>query len=124
MKRSVMVVMAVLLALGGFAGCSEKNTTYSNSDEVIRVKVGQEFVISLESNPSTGYSWDEVVSAPWLKMLGKSYKADEPVLMGSGGVELFRYKASAKGTATIVLGYKRPWESGAGQQRTFSVEAN
>jgi predicted secreted protein len=77
----------------------------------IEAVVGQDFVIALESNPSTGYSWRLAKPLPgMLKLQDKKYIAAEPQLIGSGGKEEWTFKAVRRGKATIVFEYVRPWE--------------
>ena len=125
MKRLFWIVLSLVVILGLVAGCagaSAEEKIFTNSDEVIRVKAGEEFVISLEANPTTGYSWVAASPASWLEFLGKTYVAGEPAMLGSGGKEELRFKASAKGSTTITLGYGRSWEATAIEQKTFEVE--
>jgi len=124
MKKCGLLLVSAVMALSLVLGCSVSTRTYTNPDNVIRAKVGQEFVISLKSNPTTGYSWEALSPASWLQPLGKTYKADEPVLIGSGGVENFRFKALGKGTTSITFGYSRPYAATAVETKTFSVEVN
>ena len=81
-------------------------------NEPIEVEVGQEFVIALESSPSTGYRWrfinplDEEV----LELVGSEYKGPEDERMGVGGEEILTFRAVSQGTTRISLSYERPWE--------------
>ena len=84
------------------------------TDELSRIDavVGQSFVIALDSNPTTGFSWRLASSLPrMLKLQGKRYIPDEPQLIGSGGTEEWTFKAVRSGRATIVFEYVRPWDN-------------
>lgn len=78
----------------------------------IDVTVGQEFTISLQSNPTTGYLWrfakppDEKL----LKLVRTQYKAPQSKLVGAGGIEVWTFKALAEGKTPLELNYQRPWE--------------
>lgn len=98
---------------GGGAG-GGGGTVYTDTSETIRAKVGQEFTIALESNPTTGYSWqlagdlDEEI----VEEIGSEY-VQEPgseEMVGAGGTEYWTFKASGAGETTISLEYVRPWE--------------
>jgi inhibitor of cysteine peptidase len=124
MKKFIIALMVMLVVLG-LAGCNKASAevkTFTDTGEVIQVKSGEEFIISLPANPTTGYTWEAVLTASWLQQVDKTYIPDEPVLTGSGGVEEFRFKTLDKGSTTITLNYARPWESTAIEQKTFTVE--
>ncbi len=79
----------------------------------IEANVGQEFTITLESNPSTGYQWQlaKALDEGIVKLVGTKYKASETGLIGAGGTEVWTFKAVGDGTTEISLMYMRPWES-------------
>lgn len=121
MKKTLFCFISAILLLAGCAA-SSSSAVYTDPDKTIRVNVGQEFTISLEANPTTGYTWDALSPASWLQMVEKSYKADEPVLVGSGGVENFRFKALGQGKTVVNFVYKRSWETTSLEQKSFTVE--
>ncbi|MBN2131081.1 MAG: protease inhibitor I42 family protein [Sedimentisphaerales bacterium] len=96
--------------------------------ETIEVTVGQNFVISLQSNPTTGYSWELTSPLPtWLVLVGSEYipAPTDPPMVGSGGVEEWTFRANAAGTATITFEYRRPWEKdqSPAERKTFVIVA-
>jgi len=96
--------------------------------EQMEVTVGQHFVISLESNPSTGYSWELTSPLPaWLELIGSEYTPipPDPPAPGSGGVEEWTFRANAAGTTTLTLAYRQPWatDEPPAQQKTFVIVA-
>jgi len=80
---------------------------------LIEVKVGQEFNITLNSNPTTGYQWQlaKRLNETILQLVGSVYKPSGSGLIGSGGTEIWTFKAVSSGTAGISLKYVRPWET-------------
>lgn len=89
----------------------------------VALGVGQTLVLTLKSNPTTGYKWqiaelDEAV----LKGTSQEYKADQPVLLGSGGNEVWQFQAQSSGSTTLRLEYRRPWEEDVEPFQTFSVQ--
>jgi inhibitor of cysteine peptidase len=78
--------------------------------QLIVVSPGQTFDIVLPSNPSTGYRWDLVreLDANLLQRVEQTYIAEQPVLPGSGGVDVWTFSAIATGETTIELGYYPP----------------
>ena len=92
----------------------------------VDVQVGDKFTISLEANPSTGYSWeltgpldDKVVVE-----LGSDHQPGQGTGVGVPGQQLFRFQGVGKGTATIGLQYVRPWENGVPPAKTSEFTVN
>ena len=84
-------------------------------------------VVTLESNPSTGYGWEQVEDqGSILEQIGeaefKPAETGEPPLVGAGGSEIFHFKAAGAGQTTLQLVYHRSWEEGVEPLRTFSIE--
>lgn len=80
--------------------------------ETKAVNVVQSFTLELDANPTTGYLW-ELVSISDLRVLelmDHHYKPHHPILHGSGGTDVWRFKGLKPGKATISLAYNRPWE--------------
>jgi inhibitor of cysteine peptidase len=115
-----MVLLVSLLAIG----CSSSVTANTDPDKTIHVKVGEEFIIELKSNPTTGYDWEYTSVYEWIQLMDKNYEADTPVLTGSGGTDIFTFKAHGEGTATLDFVYKRSWETTSAEQKTFTVEVS
>ena len=122
MKKLLIVVAVVAIFL--VAGCAGGVKTYTDSGQTINVGVNQEFMIALDSNPTTGYVWHESYDDSLLQLVGKSYemgKAAKQGAVGAGGVEYFRFKALKTGKTEITLVYKRPWEEERLYEKVFTV---
>jgi predicted secreted protein len=92
----------------------------------IELELGTLLVVTLESNPSTGYRWEVTENNDSvLKQFGQTeYKpaeTSEPPLVGAGGWEIFRFKAVSAGHTTLELVYRRPWED-AEPLKIFSIQ--
>lgn len=87
--------------------------------------VGQDIVMSLAGNPTTGYSWDvKDIKGDAVERVGEvKYKADAhpPGMVGVGGGFTAKFKAAKPGKATVTLEYRRPWEKNAKAAETFEV---
>jgi inhibitor of cysteine peptidase len=127
-KFSLMVSMAVLIL--ACASCNPRGSggvieiDITGNDSTVRMQVGEELVISLESNPTTGYTWQLI--EPLSSILVQEGEVEftqqgEEGLVGAGGVEVFRFSAEQAGTATIQMGYLRVWEEGVAPIETFSL---
>jgi len=91
----------------------ETNITeeYLNPGEPIKVTAGQIFTIRMESNPTTGYSWqlskdlDNIIV-----LVTNTFIPPDSKLCGAGGHELWTFKAIGEGQTNIIMKYIRPWE--------------
>ena len=96
-------LLIVGLAVGSVIGASG----------LIKVKVGQEFNITLESNPTTGYQWQlaKELDRSIVELVRSEYRPSESGLLGAGGTEVWTFKAVKGGTAEISFEYVRSWET-------------
>ena len=115
----VLILMACLVV-----GCGGGVQTYVDSDEVVSIGVNEEFVIALDSNPTTGYNWMEVHDGVVLSLVEERYDPDEkaPGLVGAGGTQYFRFKALKAGKTEITVTYKRSWEAESAEQKIFNID--
>ncbi len=89
----------------------------------IELGEGQVLVISLESNPSTGYGWEvEEIDKAILRQMGKTEFEAESHLLGAPAKQILRFEAVAAGQTPLRLVYRRPWEKGVAPARTFSLQ--
>lgn len=126
MKRLLILVTAAVLTICLLAGCVEVKT-YEDEGQTIDIGVGQEFIIALGSNPTTGYSWQASYDETMLELIGgeSEYKPSEEAeegVIGAGGVEYFRFKALEAGETEITLVYEQPWVGGdIGETKVFTI---
>ena len=112
-----VVVMSFFLALALFSGCGANGTRITDADngKQISIKPGDVVTVTLESNPTTGYSWQvmEIDNAILIQDGDSEYKqsSGSDGLVGAGGTETFHFRAVGNGNASLELGYMRPWES-------------
>ena len=88
----------------------------TDPSQPILVNAGETFFIVVESNPSTGYHWEIVGDLNGVELVSREYTAGEPVIPGSGGVEVWIFKAVSAGETTLVLGNFPPGESTTAEQ--------
>lgn len=98
---------------------SKKATT-----DQIEVAAGREFKVTLASNATTGYHWE--LAAPLdeaiVKLVNSEYQAPKTGLIGSGGHEIWTFRAVARGQTVIKLKYVRPWEKEAAPAETATYK--
>jgi predicted secreted protein len=88
---------------------------------IIQAKLNKPFNITLDSNPTTGYSWTVDFDYHFLMGGNESYSKSQPELIGSGGQQIFTFTPIHNGQTIISAVYKRPWENIAADERTFSI---
>ncbi|MBK5266864.1 MAG: protease inhibitor I42 family protein [Acidimicrobiia bacterium] len=113
MKRLVLCVLAQVLVL---SGCGDDVNTLSftaaDSGSEVRVGSGDQFQVVLESNPSTGYSW-EVTGEPdpgILELVSHSFEGADADLVGAAGTEVFVFKGVGFGAEVLRMEYFRPFD--------------
>jgi inhibitor of cysteine peptidase len=86
---------------------------------------GQDLVVRLPSNPSTGYRWIYVEPKDAvLKVDGpSSFEAQSPDAAGAGGTEIWKLAPFKPGQQQLRFEYRRPWEQDVAPSRiaTYSV---
>lgn len=137
----VLVILAALPLLAGCnssdlgnqsadtAGAGVREVTLDARDDRDRIELqsGQILVITLPSNPSTGFQW-QVVEADEdiLQQRGEAEfvvsDPRDPPPPGTGGAETFRFEAVGAGQTALELVYHRAWEEGVDPLETFSVQ--
>jgi inhibitor of cysteine peptidase len=87
--------------------------TESDSGRTVQEPIGETFVLRLQENPATGYSWN--LSLP----KGLTLSRDEYIpsstggqLVGGGGIRSFTLVAAEKGEQVLAAEYRRPWVPG------------
>jgi inhibitor of cysteine peptidase len=133
MKMSGVLVVVLLAGLLLVAGCGpareadaaargEITLGAQDNGSAVELAVGQALVIRLESNPTTGYSWQVAeIDGAVLKQVGEAAFEAQSDLLGAPGAETLRFEASGSGQATLKLVYHRPWEKDVEPLETFTV---
>lgn len=128
MKNALLT--SVILLTGMLTGChaeQPQSTKAADNSGAIETKVGETFIIKLESNPTTGYLWRLAEPAPKIvEKVSNVYKATDTQgkIVGSGGIEEWTFKAIAKGKVTITFEYVRPWEKDVAPVKKEAYEIN
>lgn len=121
----VMILLIVLLLT---AGCGSQVVEVRDAEDggQVELKVGEVLTVTLESNPTTGYSWEIVqTDEAVLSQQGEVEYQQSPQsqgLVGAGGTETFRFKAVGPGKITLKLIYHRSWEKGVEPIQTYTLQ--
>ena len=73
---------------------------------------GQNFTVTLDSNPSTGYQWEvsSIANNELVRLISSEFVESDSGLIGAPGKQTLTFQALKEGKTTVVLGYVRPWE--------------
>ena len=67
--------------------------------------------IELKGNPSTGYTWEAVLSSKNIVEISKDVKyLGAEGMVGAPSMFYFTVSSLASGSTILILEYKRPWE--------------
>ena len=122
---ALLSIMVVALGLAAVA-CSDSNDSSSSvpvfhEGDSITVKNGQEFVIALTANPSTGYTW-QAGKNDKVKYLSSTQVNASNNAIGAAGTQELKFKAIDSGSTTLELAYSRPFEGGVPPAQTASFD--
>lgn len=106
MKLIKLIILVLFLLLSALPMQAKVQTLNVNS--------GKSFNIELKSNPTTGYQWQikkidknflELESSTFIPSLNKNTN-----IVGSGGIEIWSFKALKTGQTSVSFVYSRSWE--------------
>ncbi|WXL24518.1 protease inhibitor I42 family protein [Ectopseudomonas mendocina] len=112
------------------AACSHKPATVTlqhdqQSKCPLDLYVGQQFILTLPSNPTTGFRWKMLdAGAPVLEKLGPEVytNPEDTGLVGSGGISTWRFRVANEGKAELKLAYSQPWEPNVAPAQSFNCK--
>jgi inhibitor of cysteine peptidase len=85
-------------------------------------QVGEQFIVALDSNPSTGYSWQIVgFDQSVVTLISSEFRRADSPMSGASGKQIWTFKAVGKGGTNIAFKYVRPWEKDTPPAKTASV---
>ncbi len=116
------------------SGCGKKEQKQVKQEsrieelrETINAETSQYFEIFLESNPSTGYTWQTVqppdenivrlVNSRFMALAGETK-------VGAPGQEVFQFVGTGPGSTTVILEYLRTWEKDKLPAKRYILTAN
>ncbi len=129
--RTPALILVAIVALCIFAcaqngkmagGVPDRIKEFSDPSRTIEVAVGERFSILLDSNPTTGYSWQ--TSGPTVSrgvvFTVSDYEAPRTNLAGAPGKERLTFTAESAGIEKLTFHYLRPWEKNTEPARTVT----
>lgn len=128
-KFNFIALLILLVTLAVATACSpqqqEIKATMDNNGREMQLKKGQTLIVTLEGNPTTGYSWEvaEPLDEQVLRQAGEPEFKAESEALGAGGVQILRFETVNAGKITLKLVYHRPWEKDVEPLETYSIQA-
>ena len=116
---------SVTIEVSGDRKVKPMELTAADNGKTLKATVGEMIAISLEGNPTTGFSWQiGEVNGKAVQAAGEPQYAPQPNpagMVGTGGTFVCRFKAVGPGKATVTLHYRRPWEKNIPPAETFTA---
>jgi len=102
---------------------NEEIPVFTIENKQIKVASNSKFVLTLKSNSTTGYTWlfAEELNTEMLNLISQDYIPTQPIAIGSGGSEVFKFEALKSGTVALKLIYARPHDPTAGTITEFEI---
>ncbi len=133
--RRRRIVMAVLIVVGMgilFVGRTPPpppiQIDEAANGTTVSITPGATFVIALQANPSTGYSWQvQPIPDPAVVSLVSEAYVQAPAasgLVGAGGTDTFTFKVLDSGTTTLTLWYLPPGRTDPASTFSVTIEAH
>ncbi|HUV02569.1 MAG TPA: protease inhibitor I42 family protein [Desulfobacteria bacterium] len=124
---AILIIVVLLLAYvpreGGNQASGAVQLAATDNGRTIKLTIGQVVTITLEANPTTGYTWDvvEPLSGPVMRQVGEIEFESESDAIGAGGVQTVRFEVVNAGQTALTLVYHRPWETDVEPLKTFAI---
>ena len=120
MRRCAYCVLILLLVTPVLSSFAQE----PRAAGTIEVYLGQNVTITLEANMTTGYDWQfaHALDENMLQLISSEYLINNPELTGSGGKQVWTFKALKPGKTNVFFRYVRPWEKNNPPQEQASFE--
>lgn len=121
---TVLILFSLTALIAGCAGGGPSEYSASDAARGIKLAVGEQAVIALDSNETTGFSWSmaEGTDSSIIKKVGQVYEEPNTGAVGAGGTDRWTFEAVNPGETTVKLEYSRPWATGAPPEKTMQVK--
>jgi inhibitor of cysteine peptidase len=126
--KTIKIIPVLLLFVLSQCALFNSNENEMETDKTFEAKKGEEIIIKLDANPSTGYNWSiaNEIDNSVIELVKESYKPDKVPegknIVGSGGTKIFVFKGLKKGNAYVRLEYKRPGMPKPEKEKVFLLK--
>ncbi len=127
MKSKWLILGTVGVMLLAVTACSslpkQVSVDESSSGKQTTIAVGGSITVTLDSNVTTGYSWQltGISDSGVLEKTNNVYEAPTGNLIGAGGKEVWTFHALGTGKATLSMEYDQPWTGGQKDAKSFTL---
>ncbi|MBA7647795.1 hypothetical protein ES703_55574 [subsurface metagenome] len=123
---SIIAVMSLCLFGCSPAAPSQVSVDESHNGKKVEIAVAGTLTVTLESNPTTGFQWSEsadISDQTVLEQVDHQFVSppEDTGMVGAPGKEVWTFKALKKGSSTISMEYRRPWEEDVEPGKTFTL---
>ncbi|MFC3609140.1 protease inhibitor I42 family protein [Stutzerimonas tarimensis] len=108
-----LLLAASLVALGACASTPPSSVTLTHDRKCpVALQSGQTLILSLPSNPASGYRWQaDSLAGEVLRSLGPEvFSNPDSGVIGGDGLSTWRFEAARAGEDRLHLSYRQPWE--------------
>lgn len=129
MKARLMSIGLMTALLLNVVACSsatpkELSVDITSSGKEVTLAAGGTLTVTLESNITTGYSWNEnanIGDKTVMQQTDHKYQPPATPTLGAGGKEVWTFKALKAGNSTISMEYRRPFEPTVAPAKIFTL---
>ena len=129
MKARLAQLCLLNTLLLGLLACSPVAATalsvdIASSGKEVTLPAGGTLTVTLDSNVTTGYSWNEnanIADKTVIQQTDHKYQPPVTPMPGAGGKEVWTFKALKAGKSTMSMEYRRPFEPNTAPARTFKL---
>jgi predicted secreted protein len=93
-----------------------------DKEDNIRLTKGQEFTITLASNPTSGYKWVPAFNTYTINIISHNFQPTSSIVIGGSGKDIFIFKAMNSGATVLKMVYKRTWEQKFVAEKKFFID--
>ena len=141
-----IIIFLIIISAIGYNCCTKqkgensmqsgvKSTTISDvkiinpkdNTEIVNLAIGQNVIVHLDANPSTGYRWEIVDNdEDLLPLISRDYQQHDAAvgMVGVGGIESLTFKAIKKGQVTLKLQYARAMPNPDDTSKQYEMKVN
>ena len=120
----LMTIVFFSLFACSSAAPKELSVDITSSGKEVTLDSGGTLTVTLESNITTGYSWNEnanIGDKTVMQQTDHKYQPPATPIPGAGGKEVWTFKALKAGKSTISMEYSRPFELTTTPAKTFTL---
>ena len=103
---------------------AEVELSENDNEKVVQARLGDEVIIRLKEQPTTGYRWTIDAVSEQLEQGRSGFSLKQGGGVGGGGEKVMRFIAKRRGSAQIELKRMRSWEGDVSNAERFRVSVN